>query len=165
MNWNAVTALSAGVSALVIVIAALLSLMQLREIKKTRQLDLALHLLDTISSPEARELRRFVYEIAHRLDQPLSSEDMLKVDQVLSGLDRMWLLAEEKQVKSRLIFDAYGPMIVRIWRLLAPVVAVERRRRGNWYRARAQELARQAGIYCEKHGLQVPDAYAPSHPG
>jgi hypothetical protein len=140
MDWNAITALSTLVATVVISIAAIFEVMQLNEMKRSRKLELLMRLFDDYSSPKTRENRRFIYRCLPRDPSQLSDEHFLIIDDVLAGLDRAWLFIKYEQLEPEVIFEIYGEIFLRLWGVLYPIVLYERKRRGEYYRERAEAL-------------------------
>ena len=140
MNWEAITAISTLAATVIILCTAVFAIMQLNEMKRTRKLELLMRVFDDLSSPRARENRLFIYTCLPKEPAQLTSEHFLKIDEVLSGLDRAWILIEENQIEARFIVDTYGEIFLRLWKALYPIVLYERGRRGEYYRKRAEAL-------------------------
>jgi hypothetical protein len=140
MNWEAISAISTFVATIVIVVTGIFAILQLREMRHSRRLELFIELFDYLSSPEARQNRKFVYTSLPTDPSQLTDQHFFKIDEVLSSLDRVWILIEQKQLEAKFIIDSYGEMFLRLWTILYPIVLYERKRRGQYYRMRAEAL-------------------------
>jgi hypothetical protein len=150
MNWEAITATSTFVATVVIFFTAVFAIMQLREMRRSRNLELFMRLFDEFSSPKARENRRFIYGLTGRDPSQLTDKDFFIIDDVLAGLDRAWLLTQHNQLEPEFIFDTYGEIFMKLWKVAYPIVLYERTRRGEYYRQRAEALIGLTRTYLQK---------------
>lgn len=155
VSWEAMTAISTLAASATIVVTAVFAVMQLNEMKRTRKLQAFMRLFDDLSSPKAREGRLYIYTRLPKDPSQLTNEHFLKIDEVLSGLDRAWILIQERQVEARFVFDAYGEVFLKLWGVLHPIVLYERKRRGGYYRDRAEKLIEQTRKYLAKNRRPV----------
>jgi len=155
MNWETVTAISTLAATVIILSTAVFAIMQLNEMKRSRRLELFMQLFDDLSSPKARENRRFIYTRLPKDPLQLTSEHFLKIDEVLSGLDRAWILIEQDQVEAQFVFETYGEIFLRLWKVLRPIVLYERKRRGEYYRKRSEALVKLTQKYFTQKGYPV----------
>lgn len=70
----------------------------------------------------------------------LTTDDFLVIDEVLSSLDRAWILIQHEQVDENFLYDVYGEIFLKIWGVVEPIVIYERERRGNYYRKHTESL-------------------------
>lgn len=140
MNWEAVAAISTLAATVIILVTAVFAIMQLSEMRRGRKLELFMRLFDDFSSPKTRENRKFIYRHLPRDPSQLTDEHFLIIDDVLAGLDRAWLLIKYDQLEPEFIIDTYGEIFLKLWKVLFPIVLYERKRRGEYYRERAEAL-------------------------
>lgn len=159
MTAEWITALAAVASTVIVTMAAVAGLVQLREMTKQRRLEVFMHLADQISGDDARGVRQQVYDRVAYAPMPPTSDDLFVADAALSSLDRLWILTHEKMLDRDTVLQYYGEMICRLWIALRPLVEFERTRRGPWYRRRAELLAAEANDYLVSRGQPVFHPY------
>ncbi|MEM7738656.1 MAG: hypothetical protein AAF267_23030, partial [Deinococcota bacterium] len=85
----------------------------------------------------------------------LTMDEWLVIDQVLSSLERTWILIEYRQIDRKFIYKTYGVAILRVWSVTRDIVMYERSRRGSYYRQRTEKLAKATKKYFKSHNKQL----------
>ncbi|MEP6486410.1 hypothetical protein NDI43_15770 [Microcoleus vaginatus GB2-A3] len=145
--WEAISAISALVQTIVILVTFGFAILQIRQTNQSHKLDVSIRLFDEFSSPTSRKNRAFIYSLKSKDPTQLTTEELLIVDEVLSSLDRAWILIENKQIGSKFIYETYGEIFLKIWVVTQPIVMQERKRRGNYYRQRTESLIKSVRRY------------------
>ncbi|KYC43250.1 hypothetical protein WA1_14250 [Scytonema hofmannii PCC 7110] len=141
-RWEAISAISSLIQTVVIIITVIFAVLQVRQTNRSHKLDVSIRLFDELSSPNSRKNRTFIYSLKGREPSQLTTEDFLIIDEVLSSLDRVWILIQNGQVDNEFVYDIYGEMFLKLWGVLHPTVIHERGRRGNYYRQRTESLVK-----------------------
>ena len=145
--WEAISAISALVQTIVIIVTVGFAILQIRQTNQSHRLDVSIRLFDELSSPTSRKNRAFIYSLKSKDPTQLTTEELLIVDEVLSSLDRAWILIENKQIGSKFVYETYGEIFLKIWVITQPIVMHERKRRGNYYRQRTESLIKSVRRY------------------
>jgi len=155
MTWEALSSISTAVSTVIIVISAVFVIFQLNEASRTRKLEVLLRLFNDLSSTEAQKNRQHIY--AHLPTEPekLSPDDLLIIDQVLSTMESVWILIDQKQIEKEFVLETYGVKFLRLWKVLYPVVEFERKRKGQFYSRRVESLIEISREYLLKRKIPL----------
>lgn len=145
--WEAISAISSLVQTIVIILTVGFATLQIRQTNQSYKLDVSIRLYDELSSPSSRKNRAFIYSLKSKDSSQLTTEELLIIDEVLSSLDRAWILIENKQIDSKFVYETYGEVFLRIWGVTQPIVIHERKRRGNYYRQRTESLIKSVRRY------------------
>ncbi len=145
--WEAISAISSLVQTIVIIVTVGFAILQIKQTNQSHKLDVSIRLFDELSSPSSRKNRAFIYSLKNKDPSQLTTEEILIVDEVLSSLDRAWILVENKQIDSKFVYETYGEIFLKIWGVTQPIVMHERNRRGNYYRQRTENLIKSVRRY------------------
>lgn len=145
--WEAISAISSLIQTIVIIVTVGFAIWQIRQTNQSHKLDVSIRLFDELSSPSSRKNRAFIYSLKSKDSSQLTTEELLIVDEVLSSLDRAWILIENKQIDSKFVYETYGEIFLKIWVVTQPIVMQERKRRGNYYRQRTESLIKSVRRY------------------
>jgi hypothetical protein len=140
--WEAISAISALIQTIVIIITVIFAVLQIRQTNRSHKLDVFIRLFDELSSPTTRKNRAFIYSLKDRDPSQVTTEEFLIIDEVLSSLDRVWILIQSGQVDKEFVYDTYGELFLKLWGVLQPIVIYERGRRGDYYRQRTENLVK-----------------------
>ena len=138
--WEAISAISSLIQTVVIIITVIFAVWQIRQTNRSHKLDVFIRLFDELSSPSSRKNRAFIYSLKGRDPSHLTTEEFLSIDEVLSSLDRVWILIQNGQLEKEFVYDTYGEIFLKLWGVLQPIVLHERGRRGSYYRQRTESL-------------------------
>ena len=175
MSWEAISGISSAVQTVIIFVAAVLALWQLRESLTARQMSGFLRIIDELEHASTRQTRRFfathrseIAEIAKggsldRLDrfirrrtrssaEPLS---LVKVQDSFASLEHIAMLSLNSMLPAKLE-QAYVPtIVVRTWPNIKPVVLMLRRELGAPYLQHFEalyEVCISGAIYQRNYG-------------
>jgi hypothetical protein len=146
-KWEAISAISSLIQAIVIIITVIFAVLQIRQTNRSHKLDVFIRLFDELSSPSSRKNRVFIYSLQGREPSQLATEEFLTIDEVLSSLDRIWILIQHGQLDNEFVYETYGEMFLKLWGVLQPIVIHERGHRGNYYRQRTESLVKSVRKY------------------
>jgi hypothetical protein len=152
LSWDAVTAISAAASAIVIVATVLLGYRQIRlaaeqveHLRRSTQLDGTMHIFAELATPEFRAARLFVEnELAAKMEDerfreelqlPFHSLDEREHKEILiaQAFEKIGTYARHGLLDTVLIADYCGPLIREMWQKLESLGYFEFRRRNNPY--------------------------------
>lgn len=153
MGWDAVGALSALASTIVVAVAAFAAILQIRHLRAANQLTAILRLYERFDTPEMVEARRFVSD-----DLPPQLADRATLWAIARGsLDpRVTLLTSFYSEIGSLVVDGFvderfvnrlGPPIIRAWAVLEPLAYAIRRDRPEPVWAGFEFIAAQQEAY------------------
>jgi hypothetical protein len=142
VSWEAVTALGALASAIVVAVAATAAVLQIRHLRAGNQLEAILRIYDTFNSTEMVEARRYcIYELPGILADNASRAALLgaaQLDRRISLVgnfnNEIGTLVVAGFLDERLIWPLI-PLAARIWRTVAPIAHEWRRKRNDpiWF--------------------------------
>jgi hypothetical protein len=146
-KWEAISAISSLIQTVVIIVTVILAVLQIRQTNQSHKLDVFIRLFDEFSAPKNRKNRAFIYSLKGKDKSQLTNDDFLIIDEVLSSLDRAWILIENNQIHKEFVYDTYGEIFLKLWTVLEPIVINERKRRGDYYRQRSESLIKNVRKY------------------
>ena len=152
LSWDAVTAVSTAVSAIIIAATVLLGYRQIRlardqveHLRRSTQLDGTMHIFAELGTPEFRAARLFVEnELPARMQDERFQEELRlplqAVDErihkeilVAQTFEKIGTYARHGLLDTVLISDYCGPLIREMWQKLESLGYFEFRRRNNPY--------------------------------
>jgi len=117
-------------------------------------MDRLARLFSELSTREVRENRSYIFQNLQFKDDitegQLQSGDLVYVDEVLEGLDRIWILIKENHIDKKTVYDIYGMRFLRIWAVIEKIVLYERDKRGQYYGHNAEALINDLVQYFHK---------------
>lgn len=119
--WEAISAISSLIQTIVIIITVGFAVLQIRQTNQSHKLDVSIRLFDELSSPSSRKNRAFIYSLKSKELSQLPTEELLIVDEVLSSLDRAWILIENRQIDSKFVYETYGEIFLKIGGVTQPI--------------------------------------------
>jgi hypothetical protein len=143
-GWIIAGVLAAISQTLIIAIAALVAVRQLRETSRQRKFDALLRVYRTIGSSDARENRRAIYEELPNSPEKLTPEQWRLVGDVAVMFDHIGALAKFALIDEKELLETHGPMIARLWSRLEPYIQYERARLGPGRVAAFEALAKRS---------------------
>jgi hypothetical protein len=116
---NIIAALGGAVSAIAVAVSVILLLIQLRRMRFTQEVTVALGLYDRSTSPEMLEAANWVKT---SMPDNLQYEDFQRDPSIRSKLERLWyyfeflgVLVNRGYVSQDMIFDQQGAFVAGIW--------------------------------------------------
>lgn len=167
MTAEQVNAAAAVASLIIVAIAAVAAVVQLRHMSASNQIDALLALENDFRSDEVQSALRYVQgELPQHLADPLYRDELARIGFIdarkhpeiaaCNWFNKIGTLLKHGLVSEGAFMDLFGKLIAYYWDALAPVVAIMRRRRGDGQyhdfeylamRARAWLAARPQGFY------------------
>jgi len=127
--------ISTLVQAIVVIIAAVYALIQIREARSARRATVALHLFDQLNLEAAITRRRRLYaKFARRMSRLSPSEDR-EIGRIANEFTQLGFLVREGLVDERLAITLYYGAILRCGEILMPWVRQQRRAREDEFYA------------------------------
>lgn len=149
--WAILASLSTIISAGVIIYAAIVAVGQLREMTRARQLEATREIFAHLETPEARELRKFVYELTGK-PEDLSEYYQGKVLSVIATLDNVGFLVNLGLMPKDTMLPFYYDIFLKCWKKLKPYVEYQRDKRGlKKYAANLENVAKLSEEYRKQH--------------
>lgn len=128
--WNAVTAIAAVISLVVVVYGASVALRQLKELTRTRHLEAMLSVYELIGSDQARDSRRFLYSQLRSSPGDADDNEWMHVDRVAALFDRIGSLAKANLIPVDELLDSHSDVLIRSWAVVEPYAHHRRRLTG-----------------------------------
>lgn len=128
--WDAVTAIAAVISLIVVAYGVTVALRQLKELTRNRHLEAMLRVYELIGSDQARESRRFLYSHLESDPQHVDDNAWMHVDRVATLFDRIGSLAKANLIPIGELLDSHGDVLIRSWTAVEPYVNHRRRLTG-----------------------------------
>lgn len=140
LTWEAVTAVSTALTALVIGATAIVGYRQLKHLRQATQLEGTLKIFDELNDEEARNARRFVLAELHEKMQDakfraeiaavgLADEHVHRELQVLRAFEKIGTYVRYKFLDPIMICDYAGPWVRGTWETLEELGIVAEHRR------------------------------------
>jgi hypothetical protein len=163
--WNAVSALSTVFLTCLTLPLIGVGVYQLFQINRSQRMDRLVRLFQELSTREVRENRKYIFQHLQFKEDiaeiQLSDEDLVYVDEVLEGLDRIWILVKEKHIDKKTVYDIYGMRFLRIWEVMKKIVMIERAKRGGYYGKNAEMLINDVEQYFRNNKIPIQYAVYP----
>ncbi len=157
MDASWVAAIASAASALVVGIAAIAALLQIRHMSNANDLAIYLRLVERLDSPKSRaafaamipltERLKTDAALRSRLEEPAAVPEFDEIESLVRFLDTLTMLILAGRVREELILAEYADDIVRTWNLLAEPIALRRRGAGARLGAAFEHLAMRAKAY------------------
>lgn len=154
--WSIIVAISAAVQTIVVVIALLYAIAQLRESARARTTEAMKQVFEALSSPEARYERKLVYQSMGANLNEMPDKQLQPLWNVAISFNNVGLLIKRGFLPAEVVYGIYGDAAVRCWKVLKPLIEYERKRRGEqdtspYYLKYFDELANNSEKYFKKH--------------
>jgi hypothetical protein len=164
MNWEALSAVSALATMVVILVTVFVGRRQLDQLRRATQLQGAIAIFEELDSEEIDEARRFaMHELAGKLEDPQFRKEIEFITLVdtrvhrelvlLRFFERVGAYVDEGLVDGTIVVKAAFGRIMTSWSLLADVVGIHRSVVGTnvWQgferlNERARDYARSLGV-------------------
>src|SRR5438552_812894 len=122
-SWTIVSSISTAVAAVLVAIAALVAIYQLREMKTARKMDALMRAFDEASNTETSQARRQVlasYQLPAPGEVPDDLYDMMRTAWL--AYDKIGIMVAHKMIPKPLIMEAYFESIISTWQKLKPYI-------------------------------------------
>jgi hypothetical protein len=170
MFWEEVSALASAASAIIVSVAAIAAILQLRHLRLANQLQCYLEVMTGLQSPELTEARRFLQSVDFSDPEALRAATVPELDPRLVALGVHYQLVSRllnRGVLDDELFMSHYDTAPRIWKQLQPVATVMRERTNSplWidveylvYRNEKKGLLRK---YLRKYPTDFTDRLGP----
>jgi hypothetical protein len=143
---ESISAWSALVQAIVVVVAAVYALIQLREARNSRRASIALHLIESLNIDDAIKRRHKLYKsIAKRIPNTRPKDDLI-LGRISNEFSSIGFLLKHKLIDGPLVITLYFAATIRCWELMAPWVEKQRFARSDAYYAEGFEYLYHATL-------------------
>lgn len=167
--WEMVSAVAAVGTFAVITATAVAAVVQLRHLRATNQLNSLLKLLEIEQTDQFEQRMHFVRrELRKKLEDPkyragLDAWELIDRTEHPEGHVMVWfeqigLLVKNGYIDEKVYVDAMAPIVSYMWDLLAPAIAVRRRKVGEIAYENFEFLAARC-----KSALQTTDSTYPAN--
>ena len=136
VNWEAISAIATCVASLVVIIALIYGMQQLREMQRTRAVTVFLPLFQSLQTAAASRLRAQIYNDVPTDLSGITPEHEAIMNEVINQLDFLGFLTERNLIEFELIAPFFYGTTIRCWRRLEPYVQAQRQLRKTrfaWY--------------------------------
>ena len=137
IDWNIITAISTAFMGLVILVAAIVAVRQLKEIRRSRQLDAFTNLIQFVQREDIREARAILMEELSKKDFTDWSKDEIKqAEKACHTYDSAGIMWLRKYIDRKLdVAKEWHDSIVKCWEAACPMITKYRGERGDdfWY--------------------------------
>ncbi len=169
MNWEAVTAISTALTAIVILLTVIIGRTQLDQLRRSTQLEGVTALSAELEGPTQQAARRFVmFELAEKMKDPMFRQGVALVGAaddavhkelvVLRFFERIGTLINERILNGPIFYDTASGRIFHMWLLLQDVIAIHRQTMGERSWIHFEQLVERTKEWQLAHGL-TPDRY------
>lgn len=172
MHWSlALFNTAASIATVLVILAtAVAAAYELRHMAAKTQLQALLSILQDFRTPELQEALRYVQSyLDQKLYDPDYREELARIGfidarmhpemTVCNWFNEMGTLVKNQIVDPDVFFDHFARLINQYWKLLAPVIAILRRRRGPQQYQNFEFLAALAQDWLKEH----PHGIFPKH--
>jgi hypothetical protein len=139
--WELIGSIATVVTAVVVAISAYAALVQLRHLRDANELGAVLALERDFQSPSIQAALRYVQEeLATRMEDPAYRARLSELGfvdphehpemELCNWFDQMGTMVKNGLVDQAKVLDLFNRLVSYYWRLLAPTIAVLRRKRG-----------------------------------
>jgi len=151
MIWEIIVAVSTAFSALVILITAIFAVWQLNEMRKSRQLDAYINIVQILQNEEIRGARRTLISKLTKKDfEEWTEEDRNQAEKVCHTYDTVGMMSLEKHIDSKLVTAGWHYSITTCWEACCPMIKEYRKTRGEDYWDNFEKLNKMAQQYEQK---------------
>lgn len=161
MTWEAWGKIAALGTFVVITVSAIAAFIQLRHLRASNQLNAMLELLELEQSPQLEERFHFVRtQLAAKMQDPAFRASLADnpVDRtihperhVIAWFEHIGTWIKNRFIDERPYLEIESPIIRQFWELLAPTVAIIRRKREPWLLEDFEYLAARAERWIAEH--------------
>jgi hypothetical protein len=171
--WEAITAVSTAVTALVIGATAVVGYRQLKHLRQATQLEGTLKIFDELNDEELRDARRFVLTDLHdKMQDPkfraeiaavgLTDEHVHRELQVLRAFEKVGTYVRYKFIDPEMICDYAGPWVRGTWEVLEDLSIIAEHRRNFGGAALWENFERLYRAVCEFDTRRAAPVIIPS---
>lgn len=157
MDASWVAAIASVASALVVGVAAIAAILQIRHMSNANDIAIYLRLVERLDSPKSRAAFAAILPLAERLktdsalrsrlEKPAPVPEFDEIESLVRFLDTLTMLILAGRVREELTLAEYADDIVRLWNWLAEPIAIRRRGAGDRLGAAFEHLAMRAQDY------------------
>ncbi len=133
MDWVMFGAVSTVSMALVILITAILAVLQLREVSRSRKVTAFTDISQFLQREEIREARRTLFEISGRNFKDWSKEEIEAAEKACHTYDVAGIMVFKKLIEKDLIVNEWRYSIIKCWEVAKPMIIEYRKERGKDY--------------------------------
>lgn len=162
MNWEVLSAVSTFLTLIVISATAYAAVIQLRHMRAGNTIAGFLGYMDRWATPQARQIQNHVFsgELERRLADPTYRESLVRgqVDRLahpevdyLDFWESLGMLIKLGYFPEDALMESGGPVAVRAWERLMPVIAIMRRTRGPQLYDNFEYLVSRVMLWESKH--------------
>ena len=146
--WNAVSAISSVANTIIVLVAAIFAVRQIKEAAKARYISVLFEMFRDMHQDRASADRQFIYSNTFDDYKTCSPEDQVRIERVINLYQRIAYLASKKLVPSEFILDMYSGTYKSVWQKLGNYIETRRTatKVANYAKA-FEEFAKQAIEY------------------
>ena len=149
-------------SFLVVLMAAVAAIVQLRHLRASNELEALLTLTDQLRLPDLQQAFKFVQiDLADRLGEPAYRAELARIGyidssahpemEVCNWFNEVGTLVKNGLIDESTFLDLFARLVTYYWMLLEPVIALLRRQRGAGQYENFEYLAQLAHVWKQRH--------------
>jgi hypothetical protein len=129
--WDMISAISTAFSAVVIFVAAIIAVWQLCEMRKARQLDAFINLIQILQDEKIREARGILLEkLSKKEFKEWTDDERKQADKACQAYDIVGMMSSKKHIDSKLAAEWHNS-IIKCWKAAEPMIMQYRKKRGK----------------------------------
>lgn len=152
--WETLASIATSLGFVVVTVATIVALRQLRESARARRLEAILKVYEMMGSESARAARRSIYVGLDSAPNEVSATEREAIEQVSVMFDMIGNIVEMGLVSRTELFETHCEVIIRCWRKLQPYIEWHRLVLGGRHAASFERLA---GLAEEYYSNNFPD--------
>ena len=122
MDWNVIIAISTAFMALVILITAILAVLQLREISRSRKVTAFVDISQFLQREEIRDARGTLIEASRKDFKDWSEGEKEAAEKACSTYNVAGIMVVKKLIEKDLVVDEWRDSIIKYWEAAEPMI-------------------------------------------
>jgi hypothetical protein len=128
---GAIQALVAILQMCILVVAAFLTIRQLKDGVRERSLEGFLAISAELDKHETKEARRFIFSSGSLDPEKLSRQDQERIERVCLAFDHVGVLVTHRLIPMDVAMSMYFEVVLRTWHKVHEFIEAERKKRGT----------------------------------
>jgi len=149
---GAIQALVAILQVCILIVAAFLTIRQLKDAVRERSLEGFLAISAALDKQETKDARRFIFSSDALDPEALSKQDQEKIERVCLAFDHVGVLVIHGLIPRDVAMSMYFEVVLRTWHKVRDFVEAERKKRGTkLYMMYFQRLVQESERYHQRY--------------
>jgi len=133
MSWEEVSSISTALSAIFLIISGLIIFSQLREMKKTNQVEVFSFIVNTLQDEKVRNARDVLMKISEKDFSKWQSDEVKNTEIVCSTYNTAGIMLKQAGIDFSMVSDEWRDSIKNCWEHAKPMLDSYRKSRGSDY--------------------------------